>query len=187
MHVKIKRMNMIKKFSLIIVALVAIVANAQVTGQWVMHPKYLGSGAANLIDAGNKVFFQSGNTMFTFDKETLTVATLDREHGASDFIVTGCYYNYDSNYLLITYNNSNIDVVRANGSVVNIPDLKDVVYNGPKAINDVTFAGGKAYLATQFGLVIIDDRTLQVVDTYYYSGGLTSAVQMGDYLFVAKG
>ena len=187
MHVKIKRMNMIKKFSLIIVALVAIVANAQVTGQWVMHPKYLGSGAANLIDAGNKVFFQSGNTMFTFDKETLTVATLDREHGASDLIVTGCYYNYDSNYLLITYNNSNIDVVRANGSVVNIPDRKDVVYNGPKAINDVTFAGGKAYLATQFGLVIIDDRTLQVVDTYYYSGGLTSAVQMGDYLFVAKG
>lgn len=176
---------MIKRVIFILAATIAMVSTAQSTGQWISHPSYLGSGATNLIDAGNKVYFQNGSALFYYDKATGETAALNRDNGASDLTVSGIYYNYDANYMLVTYNNSNIDVVRADGGIINIPDIKDVIYNGKKGINDVTFAGGKAYLATEFGVVVIEDKTMQISQTYYYNTSISSVAQVGDVMVLA--
>lgn len=179
---------MMKKITFIlIVALATLTAAAQTTGMWKSHPKYLGSGAQNLVDAGNKVYMVSNNHLFAFDKATFEVNPLDKDNGASDLYVTNIYYNSADNYTVVTYNNSNIDVIRPDGKVVNIPDIKDAIYNGVKAINDVTFAEGMMYVATQFGLVVIDGSTLQIKHTYYYNRDITSAAVVGGVLIVSSG
>lgn len=176
---------MIKRVIAILVATMALTCSAQSDGQWKAHPTYLGSGAKNLIDAGNKVYFLNGTSLFQYDKATEKVTALNKENGASDITVTNIYYNYAANYMLVTYNNSNIDIVRADGGVVNLPDIKDVVYNGKKGINDVTFSNGKAYIATQFGYVVIDDKTLQISETYYYNCDIASVAQVGNTLVLS--
>lgn len=176
---------MMKRVLFFVVAAVALTCAAQTSGQWKSHPKYVSSGVQNLIDTKNTVFFQANNSMFSYDKATEKVNVFNKETGASDLVVSGSYYNYDANYLLIAYNNSNIDIVRADGGVVNLPDIKDVVYNGKKGINNVTFSNGKAFVATEFGLVIIDDKTMQITETYYYNTNIQSAAQVGDILVLA--
>ncbi|MCQ2289087.1 MAG: hypothetical protein MJZ74_08320 [Muribaculaceae bacterium] len=174
-----------KNIAFLVAALMAITAAAQDTGMWKSHPKYIASGSQNLIDTKEFVYFQSSNHLFGYNKTTGEVGPKDKDNGTSDMVVTHIYHNYDADYTLVTYNNSNIDVLRADGSVVNIPDIKDAIYNGKKGINNVSFANGKMYMATEFGLVIADDATLQVTDTYYYGKSLTSAIQVGDILFAS--
>ncbi len=174
-----------KKILSILLALAAVTATAQTDGTWKSHPKYVGSGAQNLVDAGNKVYLQSSNHLFALDKSSLDIAPLDKDNGASDLYVTGMYYYADMGYTVVIYNTSNIDVIRPDGKVVNIPDIKDAIYNYAKGINDVTFAGGMMYLATDFGLVTINANTLQVKDTYYYNRALTSAAMVGNTLVVS--
>lgn len=174
-----------KNIAFLVAALMAITAAAQNTGTWKSHPKYIASGSQNLVDTKEMVYFQSSNHLFGYNKTTGEVGPLDKDNGTSDIVVKNIYHNYVADYTLVVYNNSNIDVITSEGRVVNIPDIKDAVYNDKKGINDVSFAGGKAYLATEFGLLIVDDATLQVTDTYYYGKNLTSAIQVGDILFAA--
>lgn len=177
---------MMKKLTFILVALAAITANAQSTGMWKSHPKYLGSGTQNLVDAPNMVYMVSNDHLFAYNKATGEVAPLDKDNGASDLVVTGIYYNSADNYTVVTYNNSNIDIIRADGKVVNIPDIKDAIYNFKKGINDVTFDNGMMYVATQFGLITINGSTLQIKDTYYYNRDITSAAMVGNILLVSS-
>lgn len=177
--------TMKKRILLLITVLATIIPISKAEGQWKLHPKFVGTDAQNLIDAGNTVYFQASNSMFYYNKATQEINVLNKDNGASDLVVTGAYYNYDANYMLIAYNNSNIDVVRADGGIINIPDIKDVIYNGKKGINDVTFAGGKAYLATEFGVVVIEDKTMQISQTYYYNTSISSVAQVGDVMVLA--
>lgn len=177
---------MMKKLTFILIALMAITASAQGTGVWKSHPKYLGSEAQNLVDATNKVYLVSNNHLFAFDKSTGDISPFDKDNGASDLVVKGLYHNSATNYSVVAYNNSNIDVIRPDGKVVNIPDIKDAIYNGLKGINDVTFGNGMIYVATQFGLVIIDDSTLQIRHTYYYNRNINTAAKVGNILFIAS-
>lgn len=169
-------------------AAASIVCSAQDGGQWRAHPKYVGSGTQNFIDAGDVAYLQCSNNLFAFDKSTLEVTILNRERGINDITVTGLYHNYapGTDYTVVTYNTSNIDVIHADGTITNIPDIKDAVYNGPKAINDITFCNGQMVVATQFGLIFIDEKTLQVTDTYYYNRNITSAMMLGNILVVAS-
>ncbi len=175
-----------KKLLSLLLSLSVIGAVAQTDGTWKSHPKYLGSEAQNLIDAGNMVYLQSGNHLFALDKSTLEIGPLDKDNGASDIYVTNIYYITELGYTVVIYNNSNIDVIRPDGKVVNIPDIYDAIYNYTKAINDVTYADGLLYLATDFGLVTINTATWQIKDTYYYNVVLTSAAMVGDMLVVSS-
>lgn len=176
---------MMKYFFITFLAACSLCATAQTAGMWKSHPKYVGSGAQNLVDAGSRIYLQSSNHLFAFDKASTTIAPLDKDNGANDLVVTNIFYNSDDRYTVVAYNNSNIDVIMDDGRVVNIPDIKDAIYNGAKGINDVTFAGGMMYVATQFGLVIVDGSNMQVRHTYYYDRNLSSAAMVGQVLVVA--
>ncbi|MBQ0114712.1 MAG: hypothetical protein KBT10_02410, partial [Bacteroidales bacterium] len=179
---------MLKKSLLLIIALMAFAITVQAAqGTWKLHPKYAGSSVQNLIDAGSTIYFQASKNLFAFDKSTNKVYVLDKDYGMSDATVTKTAFNYDKHYLVVAYSNSNIDIVLQDGTIVNIPDIRDAVINSKKGINDVSFAGGKAYVATEFGLVVIDDNTMQITNTYYYDRSILSACKVGDVLLVTSG
>lgn len=50
--------------------------------------------------------------------------------------------------------------------IFNIADLKNKILNGTKYINGSTFNGNKIYLATDFGVLILNDERKEVFDTY---------------------
>lgn len=86
-------------------------------------------------------------------------------NGLSDINITLLRYDPTSQYMLIVYENSNIDLWQ-NNRCVNMPDIKNRNSTGSKKINQVLFHQGLMYLATDFGIVVINPEKREIKETY---------------------
>ncbi len=154
-------------------------------GSWTVHSRFLPATAKNVIDTENGVYYLLGNDLFCFDKATHETKSVNKTNDLSDVLVNGIYFNHDKGYLLITYDDSNIDVITADGVQYNIPNLKDALIASEKGINYVTFAPGKIYVATMFGYIVIDDTNFVVKESHNYSSNLLSVEEIGDNLIIS--
>ncbi len=177
---------MIKKILALALILLPLTLSAQFgTGKWVAHPRYAIASAQNVIDAGNKVYFLVSNCLYSFDKTTKAIAAHDKASDLNDVLITGIYYNYEKNYLVVTYDDANIDIIKSDGTVYNVPAIKDVVLAvSSKTINDVTFATGKMYVATDFGWLQFNDDDFSVGKSALWKRAVNSIAQVGDNLIL---
>ncbi len=179
---------MIKKLLLAIFVSLPLLSSAQLgAGQWIIHPYYVGSNPKNCIDAGNKVYYLSSGSLYCYDKESQSNNVLDANNELNDVLVNQIYYNYGKQYLVVAYNDCNIDVILSNGEVVNISAIKDVVLHKEKTINDVTFSNGKIFVATSFGYIVLDDETFDVKEVRNYEVNVASVAEVGDYKLMCLG
>ncbi len=177
---------MVKKLFLLLALALPAAASMQ-AGSWKVHPFYVASSVQNMVDTHSKVYYLVGSSLYSYDKTTGASESLNASGRLSDVTVTGLYYNHASDYVLLTYDNSNIDVILTDGRVVNMPELKDAVVPQSKVINNVTFASGKAYVATAFGYVVIDDSQWAITETRYYGRSFYSITQVGNKLVASYG
>jgi len=179
---------MIKKLVLAIFLTLPLLASAQLgAGQWKIHSYFVGGSAKNCIDAGTKVYYLSSGSLYCYDKESQTNNVLDANKIFNDVNINQIYYNYDKQYLIVAYNNCNIDVLLSSGEVINVPAIKDVVMHKAKTINDVTFGNGKIYVATSFGYITLDDETFNVKEVRNYDVNVPSVAQVGQYKLMCLG
>ena len=122
-----------------------------------------------VIDTGSKVYYLSGNALFSYDKKA------DESHAytSSNLLnapsATGIYYNTEGKYLLIAYSTGNIDLLYDDGHLVNMSDISDSSIDPPLTINDVCFSGDRIYVATNLGLVEFNGTRHEVVQSGIYS------------------
>ena len=170
-----------KYFITVLLSLVALVAGAQIaTGQWKTHPYFVGKNATSCIDAGNKVYYLAGGSLFCYDKSAGTNDVLDIDGVLNDINITKLYHNPAKNIVVITYENCNIDIIDADGKVVNVSAIKDVIPNRTKTINDVTFTSSKIYIATSFGYVTLSLDDYRVIEGRDYDAIIPSVAVVGD-------
>ena len=157
---------MIKKILLLVsVAIMSAlcpVAAQNAVGDWLIHNTFVGTDVTAVAEANNWVYYLAGGNLFRLDKETLENEALSIVNYLSDSGISQIYYNSEREYLVIIYSNADIDIIKSNGSVVNMPEIKDAVMTSSKNINDVTFADGVIYVAADFGYVVIDDHKFVV-------------------------
>ncbi len=170
-----------RRFSLLLVlSFCTLWVTAQIgAGQWKIHPYFVGVKATNCVDATNKVYYLAGGSLYCYDKAGNSNQVLDMSGALNDMNISQIYYNFDNDYLVVTYDNCNIDIIQPDGTVVNIPAIKDVVLTKGKTINDVTFAPGKIYVATSFGYIVINDSSFTVDEVRYYTIGVRSLAVIG--------
>lgn len=163
-------------------SLVTLIAGAQIgAGQWKIHPYFVPDKVTNCVDVGDKVYYLVSGSLFCYDKVSHTNITYDVVGAINDVNIKQIYYNYDKDYLFIAYNDCNIDIIKNDGTVVNVSAIKDVVLPKAKVINDITFGDGLTYVATSFGYITIEDETFRVMEVRYYDVNLRSAAQVGEY------
>ncbi len=190
---------MLKKhfISVLLLVLSVIGANA---GTWKIHSAFVSSKIENIYDTGDKVYYLVSSILFQFDKATQTTISLGRQNILTDSYISQIYYDWENNLLFVAYANSNIDVIDGNGKVTNISAIKNVVLPPTtytlnsgvlgdcvsKAINDITFADGVAYVSVGYGFVTIDESTLRVIKNYHMGNNITvySAGKVGNMLYV---
>ena len=173
---------MIKRIFLALFIALPFMASAQLgAGQWKIHPYFVGSSATNCIDAGNRVYYLSSGSLYCYNKEAGTNQVLDANNVLNGTKISQIYYNYDKQYLVVAYNDCNIDVIYNNGEMVNVPAIKEVVLHRAKVINDVTFTDSKIYVATSFGYIVLDNETFDVKETRDYNASVTSVAEVGGY------
>jgi len=190
---------MLKKHLVFLLLAVMAIANANAS-TWKMHNAYMATKMQSIFDTGDKVYYLNSGNLFQFDKATTNTIALNRQNVLSDNHITNIYYDWEKKLLFVAYANSNIDVINNEGKVTSISNIKDHVVavhayslsNGEpyryvgKAISDITFGNGKAYIATGYGFVVIDEETLKVERNHEVkqSATINSVCLMGDKLLI---
>ena len=151
-------------------------------GSWQIYSSM--GDPVKVIDTGDRVYYVSGISLFCFDKETEEVESYNKNNQLNDIDVANIYYNYDKNYLVVVYANSNIDILYDNGKVYNIPDIKNAIMTSSKAVNDVKFYGNRIYLATDFGIVVLNDEKYEVSESYNYGKKINRVGASSKYWFL---
>ena len=196
-----------KILSLFVAVLTALCAMSQnAVGDWRFHSSFVGDSVKAVAESNRWVYYLSSGkvfhqriienkdttyistpfgNLFRLDKETQENEALSIINDLSDMTISQVYYNSEKDYLVVIYSNVNIDIILSDGTVVNMPELKNADMRQSKTINDVTFAPGLIYLATDFGYVVIDDNKFVVKESHIYGTPITSAAQIGDQLLLS--
>ena len=172
-----------KKLVLLIIGLLTTVGATGQTavGQWRDCLDY--SMVLHVEPAGRYVYAAARGGLFCYDTVEGTMTRMNKTTGLSDAGVATIAYDRASRTLVVAYNNSNIDLVKG-GKVYNLSDIKRSAISGDKSIYRIRIRDGKAWLATGFGIVVVDLLRREVKETCYIGAGGTYSV-VSDLVFSA--
>lgn len=158
---------MLRKFILLLLTLLPISLSAQLaTGSW---KTYLAFGQPDrLIETPQYVYLATAGALYAYDKVNDETRAFLPGTDLSGDRVKDIYYNFDKGYLLVVYEDANMDVIPDEGERISLPDIRDANVSKTKTINDVKFDDGLIYIATTFGLVIYDETNFEVKESGMY-------------------
>ncbi len=130
---------------------------------WQEHLSY--SNAKHILEVENNIYCATENGVFYYNKEDYTINRLNKITGLSDVGVSAMNYDSENNIIIISYHNTNIDLIKGD-QIINITDIKDKLIIGEKKINNIDIEEGVAYLSTSFGLLLMDLKKEEIIDTY---------------------
>jgi hypothetical protein len=133
-------------------------------GSWRDELPY--SQVISVTDAGTIAYAATPYAIFYVDKEDNSVTRMNKINGLSDIGISCIRYNKQTQTVVLTYTNANIDLIRGS-RVTNISDIKRKQILGNKTINSIYCTGKYAYLACGFGIVVMDLEKDEISDTYY--------------------
>ena len=134
-------------------------------GEWRTHLPY--NKVIDVAVTGDVVFAATEYSLFTYNTMDNEITRFDKIKGLSDVGISKMDYNQEQDAVLVAYTNTNIDIIRSDGRIINIPDIKDKDILGNKTINNILFKNEFAYLSCGFGVVVLDMAKEEIHDTYY--------------------
>lgn len=164
-----------------------VLGQALPLGQWQSHFNYL--SAKQVVDAGSRVYCASYNGLFSVNPENGETRALSKADGLSHTGISAMGYLPASKLLMLAYRNGTIDFAYLNEQSepdqIETWDLLNSTQGLPadKAIRRIVFRGNSAYIATGFGVLVLDTQLRQVEETYRYIGPNGTQVAVGDLAF----
>ncbi|MCB0516787.1 MAG: hypothetical protein R2798_09365 [Chitinophagales bacterium] len=148
-------------------------------GSWKYYlPQGQTSSIAQTNDA--RIFCGVENAMiFSYNLQNNEQRVYTKIDGLSDVGVKTIAWSDSTKTLVVVYQDANIDLITSSG-VKNITDIKEKIIPGDKNIYQVVCVDEKAYMATGFGVVIIDLNNGFVLETYtnQYNGANIPVLQL---------
>ncbi len=173
-------------------------AETALPGQWRLHNTF-DSYFQETIDTPERVYLlplaQSVNAdmqawstrhgqLFTLDKESGELTGYNASNYLTGNEILDIAYNPEKRYLLIIYDDYTIDILYDDDSIHSIPGLASSTLNSSKNVNHVAFdpRRSRAYLATDFGYIVVDDSKYVIPESRVYDRKLNSIARVGDWL-----
>ena len=163
---------------LIILALLPMCAWAE--GQWTLHQVYLDNEFQNIADLGDKVYYLDNGALYQFDKQSHDIVKLDKNNLLTDQTITHMYFNAEKDFILLVYDNSNMDFLYSDGTIRNYSAINDAIISWSKVVNDVTFVDNLAYVATNYGYLVLDVDRMQAIEEHMFEKAFASVAPVGD-------
>lgn len=133
-------------------------------GKWRDHSSY--NHVICLTSSRHQIFGASENAICYYDTKDWITDKINKINALSDVSISTMGYNNTTETLVVAYTNGNIDLI-SGSEVQNLSDIKRSNISGSKVINRVTFHNRRAYLACDFGIIVIDLQRREIEDTYY--------------------
>lgn len=151
-------------FILLFVFIANLVYSGNLQENWNTHFSYYNT--RRICATENKVFGIANNHLYSITKEDGLIDTYTKIDGFSENEVIDIQYSREHKSLIIVYTNSNIDILDSKGNIYNIPDLFQKNLSVDKTVNQITIDKDFAYLATNFGIVVININKKEIANTY---------------------
>ena len=142
-------------------------------GTWENHLSYQGGQSISLID--NKVYCLASNNLFYINRADFdNIASntnyppfykLSKLERLNDVKINAIAYSDENKTFVISYKNGNIDLLK-DGQIHNLPFIKNKVIGANKSTNSISFKDNCAYLACNFGIVVVNLDKKEIKDTY---------------------
>ena len=174
---------MLKKILIVLITLIPFISKAQVpVGDWNVYSMF--STIKKMVETPDKIYYISGTNLYSYNKDTQESYNYTPYNKLSENIVDDIFYNKEKKYLVITYTSGNIDLLYDDGSVVNLPDIKNASINYSREINDVAFLGDCIYVATKFGIIVFSESRQEVKNSCVYGKEISVITCVGDYVVI---
>jgi len=156
-------------------------------GSWETYFSY--RSAKQVIQVKNKIFCATYNGLFSIDPSSDQVFILSKAQGLHDVGISTMSYDSTENLLMLAYRNGNLDLVYLNENqepdeIVNWPFLIDSPdLPAAKKVKKILFRENKTYLATNFGIIVLNAKLKEVLENYRYIGTSGAEVDVTDMTF----
>ena len=131
------------------------------TGSWRLHTATM--RALDIAQDDEFVYTAYENGLMKYHLASKEKTLLNKMNGLSDILLSCIYYDTLDQALYIGYKNGNIDKISGN-TVINIPAIKLASISGSKKINRFYRFGTTVYIATDFGVVLVNPLKNEIKD-----------------------
>ena len=161
----------------------AISSQAQVLGSWQIYPAY--TVCTQNIPVGNRIYALMESKLMAYDTEDESIQTFDWMRQLNDVSVAHMGYSADAKRIILVYDNGNIDLLSTEDDtdVINLAQLKNSTLQG-KEVNAVHISGTRAFLATGFGLIVVEMSEGVILKTYQIGLNTNCCAVLGDYIYL---
>lgn len=145
------------------------------TGSWRLHTATM--RALDIAHDDEFVYTAYENGLMKYHLASKEKTLLNKMNGLSDILLSCIYFDTIDQALYIGYKNGNIDKISGN-TVINIPAIKLASISGSKKINRFYRYGTTVYIATDFGVVLLNPLKNEIKDTYYPTNEMEAIVDL---------
>lgn len=152
-------------------------------GDWRSHLPY--TFAVSVTQSDEAIYFAGTESVFSMNKIDNSIELFNKVTGLSDAGIQRINFNKHNNTLLIAYSNSNMDLVLADNSVINISAIKDEGITGDSKIYHIRFQEQFAWLSTGFGVVKLDTENAEIRFTTFTNLQVNSTAIYEDFIYAS--
>ena len=151
-------------------------------GSWRSHFAY--HNATQCVALNGKVYVMSDGSLYSYTPSDGYVECYDKSDGLSNSSISHISVCEKTKTLVVVYENAVIDLLHPDGSIATIVDFANEISLDPK-VNSINIINGQAYLATNFGVVVLDVLREEFADTYMFNKMVYSCVMLDDVVYVS--
>jgi Two component regulator propeller len=153
-------------------------------GEWQTYLPY--QAGIYVTQSPTHVYWATGLSVLKMSKTDFSVERLDKNNSLSEVGANLIRYNKDNDNLLIVYKTNAIDLMKPDGSVVLLNDIKNNLnIIGEKTINNVFFSRDTAYLACSFGVVKLNMKRNEFISTTFTKLKVTGVSVLNNQIYAA--
>lgn len=158
---------------------------AAAIGTWNIYMAY--NDITDIEPAGNMVYVLSSGSLFSYNTNDQSIYAYNKVNSLNDCKIEHIAWNKNAKKLIITYDNYNIDLLDNDGNVENISDYYNKSTTYDKTVNHITIDGIYAYLCTNFGILKVNMRNVEISETYNLELSVTNCAVEGNRIYARTG
>ena len=160
----------------------ATTVHAADDNRWQLYLAYRDAG--QIAAAGSRLYATFNGNLIVYDTADQSQTTIDKQDGLSSKGINYLAWNDNVQCLVALYENNDIDLIYPDGSIFNMPQLKN--YTEAKILpNRLRTSGKWATLCTSTGVVLIDLAKREIKGYYQIGQVVRDATVIGDSLCLA--
>lgn len=160
------------------------VADGSDASLWTYHLAY--HRALQVVGAGRVCYGVFNGNLLAYDVDDRSVREFDKRTGLSDKGIRWEGYSSTQHCLVLFYESNNVDLLYDDGTVVNIPQIKQYADYAITPSN-LNVCGDWATVSTGEGVILLDLKKREVKAYYRIMQAVSDAVIQGNYIYAGVG